>query len=63
MASIVLYVGFAAAVFLIHGTRPLLSPDHLSYIRLADSIMRGNCFQLRVTRGNPRYRFLYISKS
>jgi len=39
MASIVLYVGFAAAVFLIHGTRPLLSPDHLSYIRLADSIM------------------------
>jgi hypothetical protein len=35
----VLYVGFAAAVFVIHGTRPLLSPDHLSYIQLADSIM------------------------
>ncbi len=39
MVSIALYVGFAAAVFLIHGTRPLLSPDHLSYIQLADSIM------------------------
>src|ERR1700737_2341246 len=39
MVSIVLYVGFAAAVFLIQGPRPLLSPDHLSYIQLADSIM------------------------
>jgi hypothetical protein len=39
MVSIVLYVGFAAAVSLIQGARPLLGPDHLSYIQLADSIM------------------------
>jgi hypothetical protein len=37
--SVLLYAGFAAAVFLAQGGRPLLGPDHLSYIRLADLIM------------------------
>ena len=36
--SLILYVGFAYAVFLALGDRPLLGPDHISYMVQADTI-------------------------
>ena len=38
-ASLLLYAAFAAVVFLVHGDRPLLGPDHVAYFQLADSII------------------------
>src|SRR6266851_5670316 len=37
--SLVLYGVFAAIVFLVQGSRPLLGPDHVTYFQLADSII------------------------
>jgi hypothetical protein len=37
--SLVLYAVFAAIVFLVQGSEPLLGPDHVNYFRLADSII------------------------
>lgn len=39
--SIALYVLFAAAVFVVQGSEPLLGADHISYIQLADNILRS----------------------
>src|SRR5262250_2092299 len=38
LLSLVLYSGFALAVFMVQGHHPLLGPDHVTYIELADSI-------------------------
>jgi hypothetical protein len=40
--SLVLYVIFAAIVFLVQGSRPLLGPDHVTYFQLADSIINAH---------------------
>lgn len=37
-ASVVIYAAFAAAIFGIQGPEPLLGADHISYIKLADTI-------------------------
>jgi hypothetical protein len=38
LLALTLYVGFAVAIFYIHGPRPSLAPDHVTYFELADSI-------------------------
>jgi hypothetical protein len=38
-ASLLLYTGIAAAVFILQGGQPVLGPDHISYFQLADSIL------------------------
>jgi hypothetical protein len=38
-ASLLLYVIFAAIVFIVQGSRPQLGPDHVTYFQLADSII------------------------
>ena len=38
-ASVLLYCAFAALVFVVQGSRPLLGSDHISYLQLADSII------------------------
>jgi hypothetical protein len=37
--SLLVYVAFAAAIYLIQGDKPLLGSDHLSYMLLADSMI------------------------
>ena len=37
--SLVLYAVFAAIVFLVQGSQPVLGPDHITYFQLADSII------------------------
>src|SRR5262249_6466464 len=37
-ASVAVYASFAAAVFIAQGPQPLLGADHISYIKLADTI-------------------------
>jgi hypothetical protein len=38
-ASVLIYIGFSAVVFLAQGSRPPLGSDHLSYFELADLII------------------------
>jgi hypothetical protein len=39
VVSLILYAAFAGVVFVVHGSRPPLGSDHLSYFELADSIL------------------------
>src|SRR5689334_3405950 len=41
LASLGIYALFALAVFVVHGSQPLLGADHVSYIQLGDSILRA----------------------
>src|SRR5262249_12272235 len=38
LLSLALYSAFALAVFIVQGNHPLLGPDHVTYMELADSI-------------------------
>ena len=38
LLSLALYSAFAFAVFMVQGNHPLLGPDHVTYMELADSI-------------------------
>lgn len=39
---LVIYIAFAALVYLLHGAEPSLSIDHISYFKLADEIRASN---------------------